>query len=78
MRWLYDRLVQIMRKGFIKTDIKTIIYSMSVTLGKVGRFSRKKFIATEETLIDVLEKRLRGEKNVSVRRHIRQKLKLFA
>ncbi len=59
-------------------DIKTIIYSMSVTLGKVGRIYRKKFVASEETVIDVLRKRLQGEKNVSVRRHILQKLKLFA
>jgi len=51
---------------------------MSVTLGKVGRIYRKRFVATEETLIDVLEKRLRGEKNVSVRRHLLQKIKLVA
>jgi hypothetical protein len=48
---------------------------MTVTLGKVGRIYRKRFVATEETLIDVLEKRLRGETDVSVRRYIRQKLK---
>ena len=48
---------------------------MSVTLGKVGRIYRKRFAATEETLVDVLERRLCGEKNVSVRRYIRQKLK---
>lgn len=48
------------------------------TCGKVGRISRKKFIATEETVIDVLKARLKGEKNVSVRRHLRQKLKEFA
>ena len=51
---------------------------MTVTLGKVGRIYRKKFVATEETVIDVLQKRLRGEKNVSVRRCIRAKLKEFA
>lgn len=67
-----------MRKSLIKTDIKTIIYIMSVTLGKVGRIYRKRFIATEETVIDVLRARLKGEKNVSVRRCIRAKLKEFA
>ncbi len=66
-----------MRKGLIKIDIKTIIYSMTFTLGKVGRIYRKRFVATEETVLDVLKARLKGEKNVSVRRHLRQKLKLF-
>jgi hypothetical protein len=30
---------------------------------------------TEQTLVDVLKARLKGEKNVSVRRYIRQKIK---
>jgi hypothetical protein len=51
---------------------------MTVTFGKVGRIYRKRFAATEETVMDVLKARLRGEKNVSVRRELRKKLKLFA
>lgn len=50
---------------------------MTVTLGKVGRIYRKRFVATEETVLDVLKARLKGEKDVSVRRAIRQKLKNF-
>ena len=50
---------------------------MSFTISKCGRITRKKFVATEETVIDVLKARLKGEKNVSVRRAIRQKLKQF-
>jgi hypothetical protein len=48
---------------------------MSVTLGKVGRINRKRFVNTEETLLDVLRQRLKGERDVSVRRFIRQKIK---
>ena len=44
-------------------------------LQKVGNLSRKRFIAGEQTLLDVLKARLKGEKNVSVRRYIRQKIK---
>ena len=51
---------------------------MIFTLGKVGRIYRKRFVATETTVIDVLRARLKGEKNVSIRRAIRQKLKVFA
>ncbi len=59
--------------------IKNIfIYQMTVTLCKIGRIYRKRFANTEETVIDVLRKRLAGEKNVSVRRELRKKLKLFA
>lgn len=51
---------------------------MTFTTGKVGRIYRKRFIATEETAIDVLKARLKGEKDVSIRRYVRQKLKEFA
>jgi hypothetical protein len=45
---------------------------------KIGRITRKRFIITEETLIDVLKARLKGEKNVSIRKHIRQMMKRVA
>jgi len=44
---------------------------------KVGRISRKRFVMTEETLLDVLRQKLKGEKDVSIRRFIRQKIKQF-
>jgi hypothetical protein len=47
-------------------------------LQKVGRISRKRFVVSEETLVDILKARLKGEKNVSVRRYIRQKIKLVS
>jgi hypothetical protein len=33
---------------------------------------------TEETVLDILRQRLNGEKDVSVRTYIRQKMKLFS
>jgi len=47
-------------------------------LQQVGRITRKRFVITEETVIDILEKRLQGEKDVSVRTYIRQKMNLFS
>jgi len=47
-------------------------------LQQVGRISRKRFVITEETVVDILRQRLKGERNVSVRRYIRQKMNLFS
>jgi len=44
---------------------------------QVGRITRKRFCTSEETVLDILEQRLRDEKDISVRRYIRQKIKLF-
>jgi len=46
-------------------------------LQQVGRITRKRFYTSEETVLDILEQRLIGEKDISVRRYIRQKIKLF-
>jgi len=45
---------------------------------KVGGITRKRFVITEKTLIDVLKARLKGEKNVSIRKHIRQMIERVA
>jgi hypothetical protein len=50
---------------------------MSFTVSKVGRISRKRFVSSEETVLEVLHARLKGEKDVSIRRYLRQKIKLF-
>jgi hypothetical protein len=47
-------------------------------LQQVGRITRKRFVITEETVVDILKQRLKGERNVSVRRYIRQKMNLFS
>lgn len=47
-------------------------------LQQVGRITRKRFVITEETVVDILRQRLKGEKNVSVRKYIRQKMNLFS
>ena len=47
-------------------------------LQQVGRITRKRFVITEETVVDILRQRLKGERNVSVRRYIRQKMNLFS
>jgi len=46
-------------------------------LQRVGEISRKRFVMTEETVLDILKLRLQGEKDVSVRRYILQKISLF-
>jgi hypothetical protein len=46
-------------------------------LQQVGRITRKRFIITEETVLDILKQRLKGEKDISVRQYIRQKMNLF-
>jgi hypothetical protein len=46
-------------------------------LQQVGRITRKRFVITEETVLDVLKQRLKGERDVSIRRYIRQKMNLF-
>lgn len=49
----------------------------NMCIQKVGRINRKRFVVSEETLVDVLRQRLKGEKNVSVRRYLRAKMKMF-
>ena len=51
--------------------------SMITHLQQVGKISRKRFVMTEETVLDILKLRLKGEKDVSVRRYILQKISLF-
>ena len=46
-------------------------------LQQVGRITRKRFVITEETVLDILKQRLKGEKDISVRQYIRQKMNLF-
>jgi hypothetical protein len=46
-------------------------------LQQVGRITRKRFVITEETVLDILKQRLKGEKDISVRKFIRQKMNLF-
>lgn len=47
-------------------------------LQQVGRITRKRFVITEETVLDVLKQRLKGETDVSIRKYIRQKMNLFS
>jgi len=47
-------------------------------LQQVGRITRKRFVITEETVIDILKQRLKGERDVSVRKYIRRKMNLFS
>jgi len=47
-------------------------------LQQVGRITRKRFVITEETVLDILKQRLKGEKDISVRKYIRQKMNLFS
>jgi len=49
-----------------------------MNLQQVGRIDRRRFIITEETVLDELKQRLKGEKDVSVRKYIRQKINLFS
>jgi hypothetical protein len=46
-------------------------------LQQVGRITRKRFVITEETVLDVLKQRLKGERDVSIRKYILQKMNLF-
>ena len=48
-----------------------------MNLQQVGRINRKRFIITEETVLDILKQRLKKEKDVGVRQYIRQKMNLF-
>gem|GEM_PF-1451582 len=50
---------------------------MMTHLQRVGEISRKRFVMTEETVLDILKLRLQSEKDVSVRRYILQKISLF-
>lgn len=50
---------------------------MTFTVNRVGALSRKRAIMSEQTVLEVLKSRLAGEKNVSIRRALRQKIKLF-
>jgi hypothetical protein len=52
-------------------------FGMMTHLQRVGEISRKRFVITEETVLDILKLRLKGEKDVSVRRYILQKISLF-
>ena len=45
---------------------------------QVGKITRKRFVTTEETVLDILEQRLKGEKDGSVRNYIRQMMNLFS
>jgi hypothetical protein len=47
-------------------------------LQQVGRITRKRFVITEETVLDILRQRLKGERNVNIRKYIRQKMNLFS
>jgi hypothetical protein len=47
-------------------------------LQQVGRITRKRFFITEETVLDILRQRLKGERDVSIRKYIRQKMNLFS
>ena len=51
--------------------------AMITHLQQVGKISRKRFVMTEETVLDILKLRLKGEEDVSVRRCILQKISLF-
>ena len=44
---------------------------------QVGRINRKRFVTTEETVLDILRQRLQSEKNLSIRKCILNKIKLF-
>jgi hypothetical protein len=46
-------------------------------LQQVGEIKRKRFVMTEETVQDILKLRLKGEKDVSVRKYILQKISVF-
>jgi hypothetical protein len=47
---------------------------MSVTLGKVGTITRKRFLESEATLLDVLKQRLKGA-DKDTRSNIRQMIR---
>ena len=47
-------------------------------LQHVGRINRKRFIITEETVLDILKQRLKSEKDIRVRQYIRQKINWFS
>ena len=47
-------------------------------LQQVGRITRKRFVITEETVLAILRQRLKGERDVSIRKYIRQKMNLFS
>jgi hypothetical protein len=46
-------------------------------LQQVGRITRKRFVITEETVLEILKQRLKGERDVSIRKYILQKMNLF-
>jgi hypothetical protein len=50
---------------------------MITHLQQVGKINRKRFVITEETVLDILKLRLKVEKDVSVRRYILRKISLF-
>ena len=51
--------------------------AMITHLQQVGKITRKRFVMTEETVLDILKLRLKGEKDASVRRYILQKISVF-
>jgi len=51
---------------------------MTVTLGKVGRITRKRFITSENIYLEVLKERLQDENKGFIRKYIRQKIKQVA
>ncbi len=50
---------------------------MITHLQQVGDINRKCFVMTEGTVLDILKLRLKGEKDVSVRRYILRKINMF-
>jgi hypothetical protein len=45
---------------------------------EVGKINRKRFVTTEETVLDILRQRLQIEKNLNIRKCIQSKIKLFS
>jgi len=49
-----------------------------MNLQHVGRINRKRFTITEKTVLDELKQRLKGERDITVQKFIRQKIILFS
>jgi hypothetical protein len=48
-----------------------------IHLQHVGMMNRKQFVVTEEIVLDILNQRLQGERDIGIRNYIQQKIDLF-
>ena len=54
-----------------------MITNYMIHLQHVGMMNRKQFVTTEEIVLDILNQRLLGERDISIRNYIQQKIDLF-